>query len=57
MWWETILIDCQQRIILCMTLHAAGKSDHGFVTSKPKTCVKEKIRMMEAHVSSDHVMA
>jgi hypothetical protein len=41
-----------------MTLHAAAKSDHGFVGSKHKTHVKQKIHTKEiVQAGSDHVTA
>jgi hypothetical protein len=48
--------DCQQRVMLCVTLYVTEKSDCEFVSSKHKTCLKQKIYTTEiVQASSDCV--
>jgi hypothetical protein len=37
MWWENKTDLTANRVMFCVTLHAAAKSDRGFVGSKHKT--------------------
>jgi hypothetical protein len=56
--WETNLFDRRKRDLLCATLHAPGKHNHGFVSSKPNTPTKYKILVTEIiQDSTDHLTA